>query len=402
MRALFLHQNFPGQFPHIAGHLASISGNQIVAIAQKQAKGLANVAKVVYEPSRPPTKGMHHYLIGTESSILNGQAVAKTMQALKQKGFVPDVIIGHAGWGETLYAHDVYADAKLINYFEFFYRARGADTDFDPEFPNTADDVLRIRTKNIVNLLSLQGCDAGISPTNWQKSLYPTEYQPKISVIHEGVNTDLMCPKADATFTLPDGRILSRQQKIVTFVSRNLEPYRGFHTFMRAVDILCKRDPDCHVIIIGSDGVSYGRAPLDAKNHREKMLSEVKIDESRVHFTGHLAYADYLKVLQISTAHVYLTVPFVLSWSMLEAMAVGCIVVGSNTAPVTEVIEHGKNGFLTDFFDAQKMVDSICEVLENNEQLAHIRANARNTIIERYPVTKSITQYEALFAKLLK
>ena len=211
-----------------------------------------------------------------------------------------------------------------------------------------------------------------------------------------------MRPNEAATFMLPDGRILSRKHKVVTFVSRNLEPYRGFHTFMRAVEILCKRDPDCHVIIIGSDGVSYGRAPVNAKNHREKMLAEVTIDESRVHFTGHLGYADYLIVLQISTAHVYLTVPFVLSWSMLEAMAAGCIVIGSNTAPVVEVIEHGKNGFLTDFFDVQKMVDSICEVLENNTKLGHIRQNARNTICEQYPVNKSIMQYEQLFNSLLK
>lgn len=398
MRALFCHQNFPGQFPHIAAHLAGIKGNQVVSIAQSHARGLPSVPKIVYEPARKVTPNIHHYIAGLESAVLNGQAVAKTMESLKRKGFVPDVVIGHAGWGETLYAKDVFPGAKLINYFEFFYHATGADTDFDPEYPNTIDDVLRIRTKNSINLLALEASDAGISPTVWQKSLYPKEFQSKISVIHEGVDFATVKPDAKAKFELPNGKILTQKDKVVTFVSRNLEPYRGFHSFMRALPEICQRQPDCHVLVLGGDEVSYGRK-LSGITYREKMLQEVKIDPTRVHFVGKIAYADYIKMLQISSAHVYLTVPFVLSWSMLEAMAAGCVVVGSKTAPVLEVLNN-KNGLLVDFFSTTEIANAVDSALKDKKKYSAIRKNARETIVNDYSVQKSIKQYQYLLTKL--
>jgi glycosyltransferase involved in cell wall biosynthesis len=398
MRILFCHQNFPGQFPHIAAHLASIKGNQVVSISQSQARGLSSVPRIVYEPARKVTPNIHHYIAGLESAVLNGQAVAKTMESLKRKGFVPDVVIGHAGWGETLYAKDVFPDAKLINYFEFFYHATGADTDFDPEYPNTIDDVLRIRTKNSINLLALEACDAGISPTAWQKSLYPKEFQSKISVIHEGVDFTRVKPDTKARFELPNGKILTHKDKVVTFVSRNLEPYRGFHTFMRAIPEICQRQPDCHVLVVGGDEVSYGRK-LNDTTYREKMLQEVKINPEQVHFLGKITHEAYIKMLQISSAHVYLTVPFVLSWSMLEAMAAGCVVVGSKTAPVLEVLNN-KNGILVDFFATTEIANAVDSALKNKKKYAELRINARETIVSNYGVQKSLKQYQELFTKL--
>ncbi len=402
MRILFLHQNFPGQFPHIASHLANISGNKVLSISQPQAKGLQSVRNVTYQPARLITKNIHHYIAGLESAVLNGQATAKVMEALKQKGFTPDVVIGHAGWGETLYVKDVFPNTKLISYFEFFYHAKGADTDFDPEYPNTVDDVLRIRTKNSINLLSLHASDAGVSPTQWQKSLYPSEFQPKISVIHEGVNTELAKPNPNAELTLPNGLKLSKKDKVVTFVARNLEPYRGFHVFMRALGEICQRQPDCHVLIVGGDEISYGRKPDDALNYREKLQKEVSYDKNRVHFLGKLPYADYLTMLQISSTHVYLTVPFVLSWSMLEAMAVGCVVIGSNTAPVSEVI-NGKNGLLVDFFSPSEIAAKVDNVLKNraSKKYSAIRKNARETIVNNFNTQKSIQQYQHLLETLI-
>ena len=400
MRILFFHQNFPGQFPHIARHLAADSKNEVIAISQKQSTSLPNLTHIGYKPNRPVTKGVHHYLAGTEAAILNGQSTTRIMQDLKKKGFVPDIIIGHAAWGETLYCKDIFPDSKLINYFEFFYHATGADTNFDPEFPITLNDELRIRTKNIVNLLSLDHCDAGISPTLWQKSVYPAEYQQKISVIHEGVNTELVKPKPDATVTLPDGRILTAKDKVITFGVRNLEPYRGFHTFMRAAEEICKRRKDCHILIFGGDGVSYGKAPPKGKSYRQQMLEEVTVDQSRVHFLGRLPYAEYLKVLQISSAHVYLTVPFVLSWSMLEAMSAECLVIGSDTAPVREVITHEKNGLLVDFFSPTEIADAADRALNHTNELRTLRTAARRYVVEHYPVSRSIKQYEALLSTL--
>lgn len=400
MRVLFLHQNFPGQFPHIASHLAKQKGNQVIAICQKQAKGLPDVQQIVYEPARKPTKGIHHYLVGAESAVLNGQATCRVMENLKQKGFVPDAIIGHAGWGETLYAKDIFPQAKLINYFEFFYHATGADTNFDPEYPNKPDDYLRIRTKNIVNLLSLDACDAGISPTAWQRSLYPIEHQSKISVIHEGINVELAKPNANATLTLPDGRVLTKADNVITYVARNLEPYRGFHIFMRAVEEICKRRKDCHIVIVGGDEISYGKAAEGAQNYREKMQSEVKIDVNRVHFLGRIPYNIYLSVLQISSAYVYLTVPFVLSWSALEAMAAGCVVIGSDTSPVKEMIEHGKNGLLVDFFSPTGIADAVDEVLNTPDRMQGVKQRARRFICENYHINQSIKKYENLLENL--
>ena len=402
MRVLFLHQNFPGQFPHIAKHLMADPNNEVIAICQKQARRLAGIKCIIYKPARSVTKGIHHYLSGAEAAILNGQATMLIMLDLKRRGFVPDIIIGHAGWGETLYCKDVFPTSKLINYFEFFYHATGADTDFDPEYPNTADDVLRIRTKNIINLLSLDNCDAGISPTAWQKSLYPAEYQHKLSVIHEGINTELVKPNPDVTLTLADGRVLTTKTQVITYSVRNLEPYRGFHIFMRAVQEICKRNKDCHIVIVGGDGVSYGRALKDGKTYKQQMLEEVSIDANRVHFMGKLPYAEYLKVLQISSAHVYLTVPFVLSWSMLEAMAAGCLVIGSDTAPVREVITHEKNGLLVDFFSLTAIADATDRALIHAHELKTLRTAARNHVIEHYPVSRSIKQYEILLSTLNK
>jgi glycosyltransferase involved in cell wall biosynthesis len=399
MRILFLHQNFPGQFPHIAAHLAKDAKNQVISISQPQARGLDKVTNFAYKPSRQITKGVHHYVAGLESAVLNGQATAQLMEALKQKGFTPDIVIGHAGWGETLYVKDVFPKAKLINYFEFFYHASGADTDFDPEFPNTVDDVLRIRTKNSINLLNLVSTDAGISPTQWQKSLYPAEFQSKISVIHEGINTEIAKPNPKAEFVLPNGKKLSKKDKVVTYVARNLEAYRGFHTFMRALPALCQRHPDCHVLVVGGDDVSYGRKPEGVQHFREKMQNEVKIDENQVHFLGKLPYAEYIKVLQISSAHVYLTVPFVLSWSMLEAMAVGCVVVGSKTAPVQEVI-NGDNGILVDFFAPEEIVAAVDAVLSKPQAYDLMRQKARETIVSGYNIKQSLKQYEQLIASL--
>jgi glycosyltransferase involved in cell wall biosynthesis len=400
MRVLFVHQNFPGQFRHLALHWAANPNNQVVSIGQKHAPGLKGIPKALYQPARAVTPKIHHYISGAESGVLNGQGVARACIALKQKGFVPDIVFGHAGWGETMYIHDVFPGVPLVNYFEFFYHATGADTDFDPEYPNSFDDFMRIRTKNIINLLSLDGCDAGISPTHWQKSVYPKVYQDMISVIHEGVDTDRVTPDPEARVTLADGRILGPEDEVVTYVARNLEPYRGFHIFMRAAQEICRRRPKCQILIIGDDGVSYGRRLESGQTYRQKMLEEVEIDPQRVHFLGQLPYDKYLTVLRISSAHVYLTVPFVLSWSMLEAMSAGCLLIGSNTAPVLEALEHRKNGLVVDFFSPTGIADAVDEALDNRKKMNALRKRARQFVIDNYTVQRSLTQYRELVEKM--
>jgi glycosyltransferase involved in cell wall biosynthesis len=400
MNVLFIHQNFPGQFRPIAKHLAADAGNRVVAICQPQASGLAGVACLTYRPARKPTQGVHPYLASTEAYVLNGQAVARMLLKLKSQGFVPDVVLTHTGWGEALYVKDIFPQVPLAGFFEFFYRAHGADAGFDPEYPTPLDGNLRLRTRNAIHLLSLDAADAGVTPTAWQRSVFPAEYQPKLQLLHEGVDTALAVPDPAAWLTLPDGRALSCRDEVITYVSRNLEPYRGFHYFMRAVSLICRCRPRAQVLIVGGDEVSYGSRLPAGQTYRGKLLAEVAIDPARVHFLGRVPYATYLKVLQVSSAHVYLTVPFVLSWSMLEAMAAGCLVIGSDTPPVREVIRHGENGLLVDFCSPRAIADAVNWALDNPAAMQPLRQKARQTVLERYTLAQGVNAYRALIDTL--
>ncbi len=406
MNVLFIHQNFPAQFKHLVRRFAGDPGNKVVAICQSHAPVLhdeacPNLITKVYKPTRTPTKNIHHYLYHTEEAVLNGQAVARVLQELKRSRYKPDVCFAHPGWGEALFFKEVFADVPLIIHCEFFYHARGADMGFDPAFPAKLNDHLNIRTKNIVNLLSLDACDAGVSPTRWQRGLFPNEYQPKITMIHEGIDTAEVVPDPAATLTLPDGAVLDKSMEIVTYTARNLEPYRGFHVFMLAVEAICRRRPQCRVLITGGDDVSYGRRLPNQQIYREKMLSEVSIDPERVYFFGKVPYSTHLKMLQISSAHIYLTYPFVLSWSVLEAMASACLVIGSDTPPVKEVIEHEKTGLLVDFFAAEQIADRVDEVLEHPDRMRRICERARQYIVDNFDLRQSVEQYDQLCRRVI-
>jgi glycosyltransferase involved in cell wall biosynthesis len=392
MRVLIIHQNFPGQFRHVAQGWANQPGWQVIGIGRNTAPGLlpleaqGRLNLIRHKPHREVNKGQHHYLRRMEDAILHGQAVARILIQLKAQGFTPDVILAHPGWGETLYAKDVFPNTRLVHYAEWFYSATGADIGFDPEFPTTFDDLARIRSWNALHLLNLEYCEAAISPTYWQKSRHPIAYQDKITVAHEGIDTDNLSPDLNASYTLPSGHTVKAGEPVITYVARNLEPYRGFHSFMRALPSIQKEHKTCHTLIVGGDEVSYGSRPKDAKNWREKLLMEVgdQLDPTRTHFLGKLSYPDYKRVLQVSAAHVYLTYPFVLSWSMLEAMATGCLVIGSDTAPVREVVVPGENG-LVPFFGhddiAQRTLERLCEAV-----VSAARSSAMQTAAATYSI----------------
>jgi glycosyltransferase involved in cell wall biosynthesis len=300
---------------------------------------------------------------------------------LVAQGFRPDIVIGHNGWGETLFVKDVLPTTPLLSYFEFYYRWQGADTNFDPEFPLGFDDRLRIRAKNAVNLLGLETADWGLSATRWQRSLYPAWAQRRISVLHEGIDTRRIAPNPRAAFELPNGRRLTPADRVVTYVSRNLEPYRGFHTFARSLPRLLEGDRDAVVVVVGGNGVSYGSQPKEDAGYLAQLMREIRINWDRVWFLGQVEYQDYLRLLQISSAHVYLTYPFVLSWSALEAMSAGCLVIGSDTAPVAELIQHERNGCLVDFFDSDALAKRVLWALDRPGGADRMRANARATIV---------------------
>lgn len=394
MRILFLHSNFPAQFRHLATVLAQDRNNQVVFATMRREGSLPGVAKVIYTPSRQPHPETHHYVKPLEGAVLQGQAAYRIAEQLKANGFIPDVIYGHSGWGPTLFLKDAFPQATLLCYFEWFYHAHGSDADFDPSDPIAPDDEARIRIKNAPILIDLYSCDRGLSPTYWQRQQFPPEYHNKITVQHDGVDISFFQPQPGAKLVLPSLNLdLSEVDELVTYVARGMEPYRGFPQFMETVALIQQRRPNCHVVVVGADRVAYGRPLPEGKTYKQLMLEKLPLDLSRLHFTGLLPYPQYLQVLQASSVHIYLTRPFVLSWSMLEAMATGCVIVGSRTPPVTEIIEDGINGLLVDFFSPEEIANRVDEVLDNPNGLTSIRAKARETIQERYDLAQLLPQH---------
>ncbi|MBL8837924.1 MAG: glycosyltransferase family 4 protein [Alphaproteobacteria bacterium] len=395
MNVLFVHRNFPGQFPHLAPALAARPGNRVVALGEAgvaDPKRCPPGVKLARYRVAAPGKGadIHRFLRGTDAAVRRGEAVARAGAALRKRGFVPDVVVAHTGWGEGLFLRDAFAAARILAYCEFYYHATGADVGFDPEFPAAPDDAMHLRMRNAVQLLSLEAADRGLSPTEWQKSVYPSAFAGKIAVIHDGIDVARVAPDPQARFALPDGTELRPGDPVVTYVARNLEPYRGFHVFMRALPDLLARCPRARVVIVGGEEVSYGRKPAGGGTWRAKLTAELggALDPARVHFTGSLPYARYLALLQVSAAHVYLTYPFVLSWSMLEAMAAGCTVIGSATAPVKEAIADGRDGVLVDFFDRHALVDAVAWALANPDAARAMGGAARAKVMARYALER--------------
>lgn len=284
---------------------------------------------------RGASPGTHAYVRNLEGAVRRGQATARVAQELRRQGFRPDIVCCHPAWGDGLFLRDVWPDAKLLYFHEYYYHGAGHDVNFDSEFPSSFDDICRTRIKNANLLLAMQEADWGITPTHWQHASLPTTIRPLTSVMFDGIDTDLVHPNPKAKLSFASGLTLTRDDEVITYVARNLEPYRGFHTFMRALPEILRRRPLTHVVVVGADGVSYGRAPPGgAASYRELYLKELgdRIDLDRVRFVGRVPYARFLQVLQVSSAHIYLTYPWVLSWSMLEAMSAGCAIVGSRTS----------------------------------------------------------------------
>ena len=394
MKLLFIHQNAPAQFHHLLAALAAEASHRIACISTRSGLALAGVGCISYAPAVAPTL--------TAAMLERGGAVGEICAGLARNGFTPDLVVGHPGWGETLMVKSVLPHSRLLHYCEFFPRTTGADLGFDPAVSVSQNERDAIAARSTVLRRALGSGDAGLAPTRWQRSLHPTDLQSSIDVIHDGIDTAAHAPDPGARFALPNGTLLAAGDEVVTYVARSLEPHRGFPSFMRTVPTILRRRPRAQIVVLGIDPPSYGPPPAAFPHWRAAMLAEIgPFDGSRLHFLGHLAAAQYRRLLQVSAAHVYLTMPFVLSWSMLEAMASGCLVIGSATAPVEEVIADGENGLLVDFFDAEALAARVVAALASPAGFAGLRQAARQTVIARYRLADCLRQQRALIDRLV-
>ncbi len=391
MNILFVHNNFPAQYRHVARALANDPDVRLAAIGAATAQTVDGVKLLRYSLRELDVSATHPFARRFDLESRRAEQVLYALSSLASTGFDPHVIMAHPGWGETLPLRTIFREARIVLYCEFFYGAHGRDIGFDREFQETgADELVALHLKNASSLLALEDCNVGIAPTEWQRSTFPQEYQTKITTIHEGIDADVIKPNANAALRLPSGKEFRRDDEVVTFVARNLEPLRGYHIFMRALPQIMTARPRAQIIIIGGDGVSYGASPPAGTSWKSTFFDEVaeRIDRRRIHFLGRLPYRDYLRALQISSAHVYLTYPFVLSWSFLEALSAGCVVIGSDTAPVREVLD-GENGLLVPFFDVEQFAERVIEVLADPDRFQAMRTHARQSIIDRYDLRRT-------------
>ena len=391
MKFLFVHQNFPGQFKHLAPALVR-EGHEVTAFTIKtnQPYEWQGVNVVPYGLARGNTAGVHPWSVDFESKMIRAEACMQMAIKLRDSGYTPDTVIAHPGWGESLCLKEVWPSAQLKVYCEFYYHTEGYDVGFDPEFQSPSiTERARVRLRNANILTQFQDVDAGISPTHWQASTFPKHIREKITVVHDGIDTTLLCPNENASLTLATGETLTRKDQVITFVNRSLEPYRGYHQFMRALPEILKAQPHTRALIVGDDSNGYGAKHPSGKTWKQIFIEEVRHeftdeDWSRVHFLGQIPYAQFVSLLQISTVHVYLTYPFVLSWSLLEAMSVGCAIVASDTQPLHEAIIDTETGLFVDFFDHTKLSNTVVSLMNDKELRNRLGANARRNAIANF------------------
>ena len=384
---LFVHNNFPAQFGFIAQKLKA-DGHRCVAIASKTGQKLDGVDLVQWRTDRATTPKILPEAVRVEADLIRGAAAAKAALYVRERGFDPALIIGHPGWGETTYMREIFPRAKQIAYAEYYYRSVGGDVGFDPEFsPPKAEDPHTLYAKNAGMTMAFAEAEAIVAPTPFQQSLLPEIFRSRSHIIHEGVDTEYVKRREKPTLRLGDNRILDGSKPIVTLINRRFEPLRGFHIFMRALPKLMEAVPEAEIVVIGADEPGgYGK-PADGKRTWGNILfGEIadKIDRSRVHFVGRVPHPVMLEALSMSWAHVYYTYPFVMSWSLLEAMALECFVIGSDTGPVRDAITDGKNGILLDFFDIAALSDALIAACRQPRKYAAMRKAARRSVLERY------------------
>ncbi len=403
MNFLFIHQNYPAQFARLAEALAQEHVVVAVGVGERPHSLTGRVKYRSYRRFVSPLQTTFPPLEHLGEQVRRGRAVADLLRGLKAEGFRPDVVMAHPAWGEAMFFRDVFPQAAFVAYLEYYYRSSASDLDFDPEFPVPLSDLPYVRFRNIASTMAFETADLSVTPTNFQAGTFPSNLRKSLVVLHDGIDTVRLAPDLSARIRLPSGREVSRADEVVTFVSRSLEPYRGFHIFMRALPQLLRQRPAAIVLVVGGDDVSYGRTPRGGGTWRQCLSKELgdTIDPSRVIFLDRVPFGEYRRILQVSTVHVYLTYPFVLSWSILEAMASGCAIVASATEPVLEILADGENGRLFDFFDRDGLSALVEELLDDPAQRARLGEEARASVVASYDFqTKILPRYRELLGQL--
>jgi glycosyltransferase involved in cell wall biosynthesis len=394
---LFVHQSFPAQFGHIAAYLVRELGWRCTFVSQREPGEVAGIRIIEYQARGGATESTHYFSRAFENAVWHAAGVYEALKPVSES-LEPDLIVGHSGFGSTVFLPELFPGVPVINQFEYFYRAHSSDLDFRPEWPVAEEDVLRTRTRNAMVLLDLEYCTAGYSPTRFQYDLLPEAYRSKIKVIHDGIDTSFW-QRRQVGKELRESLGIPTDGPVVTYVSRGLEAMRGFDVFMRMANLLLERRNDVTFLVVGSDRVAYGGdlRHIDRPSFKEHVLGQDDYDLDRIRFLGNVKPEALVHILSLSDLHVYLTVPFVLSWSVLNAMACECVVLGSDTAPVREVIRDGENGLLRDFFNAEALADAAEQVLEEPDRHRVLGAAARRTLEERYALGVVIPQMVDLY-----
>ncbi len=414
MKLLIVHRAFPGQFQHLIKPLKK-RGDHIVALGEQRLikAGLSSVVDqlIGYTLTRGNTPQIPDGLLDLESKMIRAEAAANAIEPLVKKGYKPDLIISHSGWGESMFLSHLLPRVPQLHLLEYFYGADDGDMVFEDPFvedgfsatPNWKTLALA-QVKSLSLLASFESMSWGLSPTKFQCSQFPKRIQQRCSVIHDGINTKVVNSNSRVELTLPNGMTLKYGDPVITLVNRTFEPYRGIHVFLRALIDVQRLNPNVQTILVGQDTpqVSYGAWRKDGKGWLSSLKDELgdRLDWKRIHVLGTVSYFKLIQVMQLSSAHVYFTYPFVLSWSMLEAMSCECLLVGSRTEPVQEVIRHGDNGLLVDFRDVEGLSKKLLDILENPSKYIHIRKSARKTVEKNYELQACIRDRLKLIDKL--
>ncbi len=398
MKTLLIHRQGPGQFGPLAAAIAA-EMPEAAALICGDMPAAPPCRTVTAAPARPPRRETHPYLLASEAAVLNGQATARAVLGLLREGFRPDVVLVHPGWGDALFLPEVLPATPLGVYAEYYYRTEGTESGHDSEVSLDAEARCAPSLRNMPLRLALEAATAVIAPTRWQRDLHPRAYRERITVVHEGVDVAAVAPDPGARLCLADGTVLTAGDEVVSYGSRDLLPVRGFPALMRALPRLLSLRPAAQVVICGGEGVSYGRPPPSGGSWKARMLDEVGPLPPRVRFTGPLPYRDYLALLQVSRLHLHPSAPFVLSWSVTEAMAAGAVVLGAETAPLREVIRPGVNGFLAEAREPGTYAEAAATLLARHAELALVRRAARRTITLNFRREAALLRQRAVLAR---